>query len=124
MKMWIQLHDFSSEEIGNATEEQARQALSTFDWQREIQREKESSPESCPPGLGLVSDSNEILHICPGESDSCSIHYHYPVSKKVLGFIPVTDQESHFVESCSLAKAMDAIGCHFAGRREGILALN
>ncbi|WP_136080448.1 hypothetical protein [Pontiella desulfatans] len=124
MKMWIQQHDFTSEEVDGATKEQAKKALATFDWQSEILKEKESKEETCPSGLGLISDSNEILHICPRASESCLVHYHYSTQKKLLGFIPVKNQGSHFVESCSIAKAMDLIDHHFDGNQEEILKIN
>jgi hypothetical protein len=124
MKMWIQQHDFKSDEVDGATKEQAKQALSTFDWQSEILKAKESKEETCSPGLGLVSESNEILHICPTEADSCFIHYHYSIPKKLLGFIPLTNQQSHFIESCSITKALDLIDHHFDENREEILKQN
>ena len=123
MMMWIQLHDLSNKEMEGATKEQAEQALSTFDWKGELSKEKESEDETCPPGLGLVSDEGEILHICPINSESCFIHYHYFTSKKLLGFIPITGQENHFIETCSITKATELIRYHFNGNAEEILKI-
>ena len=119
--MWIQSHDFSSEEMDGATAEQAKTALATFDWLSEIEKQNQSGDENCDPGLGLISNDGSILHICPRDKESCSIHYHYPTSKKVLGFIPVTSQESHYIEKYSMAKATELIDHHFDGKQTEIL---
>ncbi len=73
--MWIQLHDFSNDEKAVVDIEQAKHALTTFDWDSELSKCRQPDIESCDPGLGLVKDDGSILHICPQDADSCYIHY-------------------------------------------------
>jgi hypothetical protein len=121
MKMWIQLHDYSSKEMDGAVAEQATEALATFDWMSELKQRDQFKGAACDPGLGLVSDNGSILHICPIDEQRCCIHYHYDVRSKLLGFIPSSTPESHHIESCSYERAAELIGHHFNGHEEEIL---
>lgn len=124
MNMWIQFHDFSSNERQDVDVDQAKQTLSTFDWQSELVNRDQEKEDSCDPGLGLIADNGSILHICPRTPESCYIHYHYSTPRKVFGFIPVNEQTSHFIESCSIHTATRLIEHHFDDAREEILKVS
>ncbi len=121
MNMWIQLHDLSSQDRDSVSEDEAKQTLLTFDWQSELRKRDEVQGESCDPGLGLVAQDGAILHICPQDSTSCYVYYHYSKPKKLLGFIPIQSNQTHYIESCSLTTAAELIGHHFLGNTEAIL---
>ena len=121
MNMWIQLHDFSTKEMGDVTLSQSTEALSTFDWQSELSKRDESDDETCDPGLGLVAGDETILHICPQGPDEYTVHYLHPVRKKILGFIPFHSQKNHFISSCPTSTATKLIEYHFDGKRDEIL---
>jgi hypothetical protein len=122
MDMWIQLHDFSNTEEKNVNAEQAKQALSTFNWQSELAKRDQANVEACDPGLGLVKDDGSILHICPQNNESCYILYDYSTTQKIFGFIPIKTRKTHSIESCPLSKAIELIQYHFDGCPEKILA--
>jgi hypothetical protein len=121
MKIWIQLHDYSSKEVKGVAAAQAQEALASFDWKSELKLRDKYKGTACDPGLGLVSENGSILHICPIDEERCYIHYHYDVRKKLLGFIPSSSPESHYIESCSVEKAAMLIEHHFNGNEEEIL---
>ena len=122
MKIWIQRHDYSSDEKDCFDVDQAKHALASFDWKSELTKRDQPDIESCDPGLGLVKDDGSILHICPQNDESCYVHYHYTVTSKLFGFIPKKSQQSHFIEACSIEKAKELIQQHFEGNRDQILA--
>jgi hypothetical protein len=42
-------------------------------------------PRLAPPGLGLVTEGGEILHICPGNDGRCIVHFHFSSTRKLFG---------------------------------------
>ncbi|MCB1087836.1 MAG: hypothetical protein KDM63_12375 [Verrucomicrobiae bacterium] len=83
MKLWIQRHDFSSEEIDGITVESVLERLRNTDWQAESRLAAEKAAEGvevCPAGLGLVHPSGSILHLCPDGSGGMMLHYQYPIT--------------------------------------------
>ena len=124
MNMWIQLHDLSSKEMNGVNEDQAKDALSKFDWLSELVKRDKSEDEVCDPGLGLIANDGSILHICPQGSEECYIHYHYPIQKKFLGLIPFSDQGTHSIMKSTISTAKILIGHHFDENRNEILKTN
>jgi len=123
MNQWIQLHDFSSQDRNDVGLDEAKHAFRYFDWLSELRKrdELEENDEACDPGFGLVAEDGAILHICPQDSSSCYVHYHYSKVKKLLGFIPFMGSCDHFIPSCSLDAAVALIEHHFAGESDAIL---
>jgi hypothetical protein len=121
MNVWIQRHDFSSEERDDLSLKDAERILRDFDWLSEREKQSRSVDGGCDPGLGLVRQDGRILHICPGPDDRCYLHYHYPETRKILGFIPVTRQGDHFIPDYSLDEATELMALHFDGQQDEIL---
>lgn len=123
MNLWIQRHDFTSEEKSDATLELAMKALLEFNWLEELEKRLPLKGGACDPGLGLVAEDDSILHICPQSKDDCYVHYHYSVDKKILGFIPTKSPETYHIKKCSISTAQDLIRFHFEGKRGAILEI-
>ena len=85
MRAWLQKHDLSSEEFDISDAASAKKALRDFDWQCELNRQAQATSETCPPGLGLVTEGGEILHICPGNDVRCIVHFHFSSTRKLFG---------------------------------------
>ncbi len=84
MRVWIQSADFSTKEY-ELDEPETQELFLGHDWAHEIEllREKElGGKEWCDPGIGLVREDGQILHICP-EAENTTVHYHRP--EKILG---------------------------------------
>jgi hypothetical protein len=76
---WLQSSDFTSEDLGSLSADQAIDYFKNHDWASEIEQEEKlgwEGHESCPAGLGLNSDG-QILHICPETEDRNTLFFHY-----------------------------------------------
>lgn len=126
MLLWIQLHDFTSEEMPTVDAKAAKRAFREFDWASELRRHKEAlekEEDCCDPGLGLVSDNGSILHLCPINEKFLCFYYHYMTIKKEFVFVSTESEETHFVESFPIAEIEDVIGFHFASDDSEILMI-
>ena len=85
MRAWLQKHDLSSEEFEIPDASNAKKILGEFDWQGELSRQLQTTSETCDPGLGLVTDDGDILHICPGTCGRCMVHFHFSDTRRVFG---------------------------------------
>ncbi len=90
MTVWLQQHDLSSEDLTDPSMESVLSLLQSFDWQTEIQKEKEEREsgrvDCCPAGIGMIHDEGQILHIIPTNGADFICHYHFPVKqRKFLG---------------------------------------
>lgn len=85
MRAWLQKHDFSSAEFEFHDSAAANKVLREFDWQTELNRQAQATSDSCDPGLGLVTDGHDILHICPGRDGRCMVHFHFSGTRKFFG---------------------------------------
>lgn len=120
MNLWIQRHDFSSDERDRVEIEDARNTFINFDWDSEIAKEEVALAEGrdcCNPGMGLISEGNRILHLVPG-SRGLMIHYHFPKRKKFLGFLHFEDQETVSVNEFPNEEMNEALRLHYAGEHE------
>jgi len=126
MLLWIQLHDFSSEEMPIVNAMASKRAFSEFDWAAELTRQKEAlerEEDCCDPGMGLVSDNGSILHLCPIDEKFLSFHYHYLTIKKEFVFVSTESEEMHYVEKFPISEINDVINLHFAGDKLAILQI-
>jgi hypothetical protein len=103
---WIQRYDFSSQEYKNVSAEKAINAFNEFDWDTELSHQNKSDEsESCPSGIGIHNGYGEakpnqsLLHICPIDKNNVFFNLHYPVSKKLLGFIPYVKEEIYYAKN-------------------------
>ena len=94
MDVWLQRHDFQSEDLPDGSFEAANRRLVEFDWEEELRRYESASQEGrdcCPPGMGFI-DRGCILHLMPEAGGRYSnFMYTYP-KKKLLGLIPLSGQ--------------------------------
>lgn len=125
MEMWIQLHDFSSESMGEASIEQTKEVLARFDWASEWAKadQLKRAGDRCLPGLGLTHEDGSVLHICPDRDGFYEIYYAYSVSKKVFGLIPYARSRTHEISGVTRVSAFEMIEHHFYGRKEAILKI-
>jgi hypothetical protein len=75
---WLQRADLTSTQHEPVDVDTAIQVLHSHDWRAELEleRERESAGfESCPPGIGFCSATDQILHICPGPDGSALVYY-------------------------------------------------
>ena len=114
---WLQSSDFSTEELGSLTADQAIDYFKNHDWASEIEQEEKlgwEGHESCPAGLGLNSDG-QILHICPETEDRNTLFFLYKEPKKILGIIPLSSQVTLQASGVSNEKCLALIGLFFSG---------
>lgn len=90
MQIWIQRADISVavEQPINSPEE-AMEKFLAFDWETQwssfdalIKRDA----DCCPPGLGLVREDRNILHICPKSEGLMTVFWHKPQPRRLFGF--------------------------------------
>jgi hypothetical protein len=126
MNVWMQLHDLSHSDLPDGSIKFAMRALSEFDWDSEILKEEQaaaSGAETCPPGIGFVSEDGRILHVLPASHRRSHYHYHFPIEKKMLGFIPSTHQETISVQDLPDEHRTAIIQDHYDGRHMALLGL-
>lgn len=121
MLVWIQRHDFSYEELSINSSKEAIAAFQDYDWKKEYSSFNETSEECCPPGFGIVSEDRYILHLCPDDSGSCLIHFHYPVREKVLFFFTRDNEKVITRESVSWDEGILLIERMFLGNLEEMI---
>ena len=92
--VWIQRADLEAEEtICDAPHEVIR-LLFEYEWDAELAKQTQLESEgidNCPPGLGIVSKDQRILHICPGP-EGALVFFHYPEQMKILGLFKTKRQ--------------------------------
>lgn len=93
MKVWIQRHDFSYDDLPDPSESQALRLLEEFD------------------------------HIMPASSNRSYYHYHFSVVKKRFGIFPAAVQETISVKDLTDRFRSTIIKCHYTGRHEKIIEL-
>ncbi len=120
MNLWIQRHNFEAIEKDNVSLEEAITTFQTHDWNKELNEFDASQDEKCDPGLGLVPQDG-ILHICPNKQNKNKVFYHYRIKKRLLGFIPVSSDETHEIPLVSNNKATKLIEYHFSNEQQKIL---
>jgi len=126
MNVWMQMHDLSHADLPDGSIESAIRALSEFDWNSESLKEEQaaaSGAETCPPGMGFVSGDSRILHIMPSSHSRSHYHYHFPVTRKLLGFIPSTRQATISVRQLPDQHRPAIIQHHYAGNHEAVVEL-
>ncbi|MDJ0614580.1 MAG: hypothetical protein QNJ29_12995 [Rhizobiaceae bacterium] len=94
---WFQRADFDSPSFKNASFEEALREFEAIDWVLEnqyLQDLEQQGADNCPPGFGLVEGSHGfILHLMPQDTQKMNVTFHFPKSKKLLGFIPWSSTE-------------------------------
>jgi hypothetical protein len=120
LNIWIQKHDFSDDERDNVEIDDALASYKGFDWDAEILKEEEANAkgiEGCPPGMGLVSDDNRILHLVP-KSRGAEVYYDSYRKKKFLGLFEVSSQGNTSVIDFPDAEVKEAVRLHYEGENE------
>ena len=126
--LWIQRHDYSSDETENVSPQQALRAWESFDWAAELAAYDESDEQrNCPPGFGLhdgYSGSKRqgaLLHVCPIDPDFVFLNYHHMVEGKLLGLIPTRGESIEHVERFPLRDVPELIRLFCAGQVTDLL---
>lgn len=112
MNVWIQKHDFVSEEFELEKSEAVIKLLGEFDWDQELklQKEKEDKGEdNCPPGLGIVADNGHILHLCPDKNKKYLAFFHYPEEVRFLRIFKFTPQKTLSRENLDHSTVLEII---------------
>ncbi len=102
----------------------AVRAFVAHDWRRELEFYSElerAGAQCCPPGIGFVDASGDILHICPDRSGHAMVHYQCTVPRKLLGLIPVSEPIVETREGIQRSVVLELIAFFFEGRRDWIL---
>ncbi|MEM1158244.1 MAG: hypothetical protein AAF649_01795 [Verrucomicrobiota bacterium] len=124
MNVWIQHHNFDSENISDPSLEGAIQAFTSFNWAAEISSEevlRNKDKPCCPAGIGFVHTDKTILHICPKNSTFALLHYHYHVPTKLLGFINHHIDENFCIMDFPLRQMRLVLELHYNGDRAKLL---
>jgi hypothetical protein len=119
MKAWLQSADLSSVDLQLHVEEAIR-TLHGHDWAGEEVRRaalERAGGEWCEPGLGLVREDGQILHLCPAGATATVYHHS---RARVLGALW---WRNRLVTrpSFPLADAADLVRAFFA-RNDALLA--
>lgn len=127
MKVWTQRHDLSV--AGDSTVssvDEAAAILQNFDWESEIKSEEEAlarNSECCPPGMGLISQNKDILHIIPRRNGATLIHFCYWRRKSLLGIFHWDSETLLSVADFPAGRLTSLMERHFVGDRESIVAM-
>ena len=87
---WTQSHDYSSQDHGAVTLDQAEKLIHDFDWTGQSSTFEEMlrmGDDACPPGVGLEADDG-LYHVYTFDSLSWELRVELPSNRKFLGFIP------------------------------------
>lgn len=118
MTYWIQRADFFSTDHAGVSTPEAVDAFEHHDWATELDFEaglREAGADHCRPGIGYVSPTGEILHLCPG-MDHVQVHYHYHEARRILGVFPVKRSKSLSVPSLPKGQAAQLIQLFTTGQ--------
>ena len=122
MKVWLQRSDFSSEDLPDPSIEFASEALASFGWQAEIDKEAtaaQKGEECCPAGMGFIHKDGPILHVIPRESGKYDVCYMFSERKKIL-FFNVSRSLAPYVHDVSRATVQAMIEAHYAGQHDEV----
>ncbi|PYO55013.1 MAG: hypothetical protein DMD83_21190 [Candidatus Rokuibacteriota bacterium] len=122
---WIQRADFSATDYDPVEATDAVRAFATHDWRRELDLYSElerAGAECCPPGIGFVDPSGDILHICPSENGHALVHYHFTARRKFLGLIPVARSLVETRRDVHRSVVSELISLFFQGQHDWMLA--
>jgi len=121
---WIQRANFSTTEHDAVEVADAISAFEIHDWRRELDFYSDlvgAGTECCPPGIGFVDQSGEILHICPSEDGRAMVHYHFTMPRKLFGLIPITRSRIETKLGVHRSDVLDLIRFFFEGHRDWLL---
>ncbi len=121
---WIQRADFRSDEFDAVSEANAQQALKEHDWPAELDYMDEleaAGTETCPPGIGFVSDDGRILHICPERNGRAMMHYHFTSSWRLLWLIPMSGEGLQTRDDMPFAEAGKLLSNFFANDHDRLI---
>jgi hypothetical protein len=121
---WIQRADFSATDYDPVEIGEAVRAFESHNWPRELaffSDLERAGTECCPPGIGFVDQNGQILHICPRVDGSTMVHYHFTVSRKLLGLIPISESRVETKIGVYQSDVPDLIRSLFEGRHEWML---
>lgn len=121
---WIQRADFSATDYGPVDVTDAVRALEGHDWRSELDLYSELEnvgADCCPPGIGFVDSSGDILHICPSGDGRAMAHYHSTSTPKLFGFIPVPRSIVETRLDMTRAQVVELISYFFEGRQDWVL---
>ncbi len=126
--LWIQKHDYSTEDTENVSLNQAISAFNDFDWESELKSitDTPENDEDCSPGIGYhngfgSNSDGMLLHICPIDADTIFFNFHYPMFRKFLGLVPYRIKKVHYVATYPRNKVEALIRYLFNGQIERIL---
>jgi hypothetical protein len=121
---WIQRADFSSADFEPVDIHGAVRAFATHDWGAELDFLSELDTKgcpSCPPGIGFVTATGAILHVCPSSEGCALVPYHAETKSKVFGFIPISRFAVHTREGVQQSEVAEVIHAFFEGWHEWLL---
>ncbi len=122
---WIQHADLEAEEFPSIDYHGAIAAFERHNWRDELNRFQELekiSSDRCPPGVGFVSITHGILHLCPGESDDVLALLHFKAPHRVLGIFSLK-RKGLCSATISWDQAIKSIALFFEGNTAGIRAV-
>ncbi|MBK1884441.1 hypothetical protein JIN85_18640 [Luteolibacter pohnpeiensis] len=118
MNVWIQKHNFESEELPDSGLDAALHAYSAFNWLIEIasyQTSLQGKKDGCPPGIGFVHQNGDLLHFCPLSSEISEVHYYYSFPSRFLGLFPYVSNRDFHLEDFPLCHMRDVLHSHYRG---------
>jgi hypothetical protein len=123
MDVWLQQHDFSTEDLSAKSREECLAILDSYHWEDELAKYEaalEAQRERCPPGMGFV-DGNRTLHVMPiGENRS---HYHYSCDHPMKLFAIFGATRSLNVWAIPDRHRATLLALHYAGQENDLVRL-
>jgi len=120
MNVWIQKHDFESDSFEFELADEVNLLYDEYDWNSEIEKQKNCENESCDPGMGLVVGDGHTLHVCPNEEGMALVFFDYPERSKFLGIFSSTKQKCLRRGAVSRDKVHQLVHLLFQGQYEQI----
>lgn len=98
----------------------------SFDWELELRLCEQSDRDGsdyCDPGVGLVREDANILHLCPKNSSVAAVFYHYRKPERLFGIFPYLSSETVHAHDFPLKNCRELFSAHFDQNQEHTLQL-
>ena len=121
---WIQRADFSTSQHGQVNEQDALPAYQRHDWIAEVaqvRRLADSEADHCSPGIGFVTGTGDLLHVCP-DGETAVVHYHFEERRKLFGLVPSRKLHVVTAEAVPPGTVLDLIRLFASGRMAAVRA--
>lgn len=91
MKIWIRHLSGDVRHLGTASEAEAIERFTTYDWDAEIGQYDPDmdSADHCPPAFGIVDGENASCDLAPFDREDCKVNLYFHKPGRLFGVFPI-----------------------------------